>query len=112
MQQMKMEKLTADARAARDLAVAAAQASDDGGTCNLDCAYYTLAKGERAKAVMEALAAADLVTYCSTYMGRKRVFICPPAGGQANSRYVANQALVRYLRAQGWDNVFPYYQMD
>lgn len=104
------EKLTSDARLARELAVAAEIMTVDNGTANLDSTFLRLGKGERAEPVVKALRAAGLSASETRWIGRG-VMVHPPGAGQANKRHAANQALCDSLRGCGWP-VSPYYQMD
>lgn len=104
------DKLTADARTAKQVALIACQATDDGGTANLDATFFPLEKGQRAERVVAALAVAGLSAYQTRWFGRG-VMVQPPGEGQGNKRYASNQALFRSLTASGW-SVSPYYQMD
>lgn len=103
-------KLTADARTAKQVALIACQATDDGGTANLDATFFPIEKGQRSAGIVAALRAAGLQASEARWLGRG-VMVQPPGVGQGNKRYVSNQALYRSLAASGWP-VTPYYQMD
>ncbi len=103
-------KLTADARAARDAAIAAADASKDGGTCNLDACAFHLEKREPARQLVAALQAAGLSVYETKWLGRC-VMVSPPGDGQADKRAKSNEAFIKHMRAAGWA-LAGYYQID
>lgn len=107
---MDLIKLTTDAKAAREAAQAACDASEDGGTCNLDSTVLRLAKGQHAAPVIKALAAGGLSATTTQWLGRG-LMMAPPGCGQAGKRHASNEALYKSLSAAGW-NVSPYYQMD
>lgn len=107
---MDYAKLTADARAARDVAQAVADASDDGGTCNLDACAFHVARGERTKPLASALQAAGLSVWETKWLGRC-VMVSPPGGGQGNKRARSNEAFIKHMRAAGWEPT-GYYQID
>lgn len=104
------DKLAADARTAKQVALIACQASDDGGSANLDATFYPLEKGQRSARVVAAFRAAGLQASETRWIGRG-VMVQPPGTGQGNKRYASNQALHRSLSASGW-SVVPYCQMD
>lgn len=103
-------KLSADARAARTKAEAAAEAAADDGSANLDALFFPLNSGERAGPIVSAFTSAGLSASQCRWIGRG-VMVTPPGCGQAGKRYASNQALYTELKAAGWP-VLPYYQMD
>lgn len=105
-----LSKLTADALTARAAAVAACNASDDGGSANLDATFFPLEKGQKAQPVADAFKRAGLSASEARWLGRG-VMVQPPGTGQGNKRHASNQALHRSLSAAGWP-VVPYHQMD
>lgn len=107
---MNLERLTIDARVAKELALTAAALSEDGGSCNLDGTFLMLEKGQRSGPVVAALNAAGLAASATRWLGRG-VMVSPPGAGQANKRYASNQALFKQMDAAGW-RVVPYCQMD
>ena len=107
---MDLDKLTQDAKVARVLAQAACDSVDDKGTSNLDATFFSLSRGQRAGAVVSALAAGGLSAFETRWRGRG-VMVSPPGDGQGNKRYASNQALYKSLSRSGWP-VSPYYQMD
>ncbi len=103
-------KLTADAKVARQAAVAACAAATDGGSANLDATFFCLPKGVRSATVVSAFHAAGLGASACRWIGRG-VMVSPPGDGQAGKRYASNEALLASLRGAGWE-VLGYYQMD
>ena len=107
---MDFDKLTRDACQASRMAHIAAAATDDGGTCNQDAAFFPMQKGQRSAPCIEALRKAGLSAYASRWIGRG-IMVYPPAAGQANKRAAANEAFTKSMSDSGW-NVLPYYQTD
>lgn len=107
---MNLTQLCADAKAAKFVAEIACQATDDGGTCNLDAVFFPLGKGVKAGPVVRAFREAGLSAGQTRWLGRG-VMVSPPGTGQANKRYAANKALHQSLTASGWP-VIAYHQMD
>lgn len=107
---MDLKKLSVDCRAARQAALKASEHTDDEGTCNLDATVLRLEKGARSRAIVAAIEAAGLSARETQWIGRG-IMIQPPGDGQANRRYVANEALYKALHEAGW-SVTLYYQMD
>lgn len=107
---MDFEKLTRDAKVARIKAEAAAATTDDGGTCNLDAAFFALPKYDRGSKLVSALASAGLSAGVTRWIGRG-VMVSPPGMGVANKRQASNEAFIKHMRECGYD-VCGYYQMD
>lgn len=105
-----LEQLKSDCRQARALALAACEAAEDGGSCNLDATFLQLEKGERSQPIVKAMLSAGLRGSTTKWIGRG-ILISPPGSGQAGKRYASNEALYASLNAAGWP-VLAYYQMD
>lgn len=107
---MDFEKLTRDAKVARIKAEAAAAATDDGGTCNLDAAFFPLPKYDRGSKLVFALASAGLAAGVTRWLGRG-VMVSPPGPGMANKRNASNEVFIKHMWECGYD-VCGYYQID
>ncbi|ARP86272.1 hypothetical protein [Bordetella genomosp. 9] len=107
---MDFQKLTQDAKVARVKAEAASVAIEDGGTCNLDAAFFPLKRYESGTKLVDALRAAGLSAGVSRWLGRG-VMVSPPGYGQADKRATANKTFIDHMRSCGY-NVIGYYQMD
>jgi hypothetical protein len=91
-------KLTADVKAALLAGEAAANAVEDGGSCNLDGVILQF-KGLPERLVVEALANAGVRTSKSQFtLYGTGYMINPLTGGQADKRYQACKAIEQHLR--------------
>lgn len=107
---MDFKKLIRDLAEANAEAKAAADASDDGGTANLDAVFLRLPRQHEIK-VLQAIKDAGL--YCR---GRRQwigqgYMITPTSCGQADKRAKAVTVMCGELTSRGWD-VIAYRQMD
>ena len=95
-------------------AIAAAQiasdASDDGGSCNLDSTVIRLAPGKHAGPLVQQLTAAGLFASKSRWLGNG-VMVFNSGGGQANKRMRWHEAFQQSLREAGI-KITPFCQMD
>jgi hypothetical protein len=99
---MDWNKLVIDLKESNELAKAAADSVDDGGTCNLDSVFLRIPR-RREEKVLQAIKDAGL--YCRAK--RKWIgtgyMITPISGGQANKRSKAVEVMKKELNDRGWD---------
>lgn len=106
-----LAKLTTDLIEAQRLALKAANASDDGGTCNMDGMYLRMARVKEDKAEA-AINAAGLRGHKMrhSWFG-VGYLINPNVPGQGNKRMYGAEAMTNYMRRAGYD-VSDWSQMD
>lgn len=105
----KYAKLAEDLRKAAAVGYAAAELSDDGGTCNFDAATIRLSGWIQAK-VEQAAREAGVRCFVWNLWGSKS-FVFPIASGQGNARTAGAEAMSDHLKKAGYDAGM-YYQMD
>lgn len=81
----------------------------DGGSANLDAVFLKL-KGFREKQTVDAIHAAGLSGFKTTWVIGDGFLIDPPAVGQGNKRARAQEAMVKSLEA--FCPAFSYYRLD
>lgn len=106
----KYAKLAEDLKSAACEAVKVAQATEDGGTCNMDSVCIKLPGWCRAK-VEQAAKTADVGCFVWNLWGIKQYVFPVRVGAQANARTAAAEAMRDSLRASGYDAEM-YYQTD
>jgi len=106
-----LPKLTADLAESQRLALMAAKASDDGGTCNMDGLFLRLPNVLEG-AALAAIRAAGLSGHKMkhTYYGIGYL-ISPRVPGQGNKRDRAASAMCKYMAVAGYD-LSHWQQMD
>lgn len=97
-------------KAAAASGTAAAMASDDGGTCNMDAVCLSLPGWQRKK-IEQAAKAAGVGCFEWNLWGCKRFVFPIRVGAQGNARTAAAEAARDSLKAAGYD-AGVYYQMD
>ena len=106
----KYAQLAKDLREAAAAGLAAAQLSDDGGTCNFDAATIKLKGWHQAK-VEQAAKEAGVRCFEWNLWGSKS-YVFPLGGcGQGNARTEAAETMSRHLKSAGYD-AGVYYSMD
>lgn len=105
----KYAKLAEDLRKAAAVGRAAAELSDDGGTCNFDAASLHLDGWIRAK-VEQAAREAGVGCFVWNLWGSKS-YVFPIASGQGNARTAGAEAMSKHLKSAGYA-ASVYYQMD
>ena len=105
----KYAKLAEDLRKAAAVGRAAADLSDDGGTCNFDAASLRLDGWIRAK-VEQAAREAGVGCFVWNLWGSKS-YVFPIACGQGNARTAGAEAMSEHLKNAGYA-ASVYYQMD
>ena len=105
----KYAKLAEDLRKAAAVGRAAAERSDDGGTCNFDAATIRLSGWIQAK-VEQAAREAGIRCFVWNLWGSKS-FVFPINCGQGNARTAGAEAMSEYLKNAGYEAGM-YYQMD
>lgn len=105
----KYAKLSVDLRKAAAVGHAAAELSDDGGTCNFDAATIRLKGWNQAK-VEQAAREAGVRCFVWNLWGSKS-FVFPIGCGQGNARTAGAEAMSKHLESAGYDAGM-YYQMD
>lgn len=105
----KYAKLAEDLRKAAAVGRAAADLSDDGGTCNFDAATIRLKGWNRAK-VEQAAREAGVRCFEWNLWGSKS-YVFPIECGQGNARTAGAEAMSKALESAGYDAGM-YYQMD
>ena len=106
----KYAKLRDDLKAALTAALEAADAVDDGGTCNLDAAALFLPRWNQ-KLVEQAAKEAGTRCFAWSLFGGKRFVFNTPNVGQARKNEEAAEAMTKVLKNLGYD-AFCYQQMD
>lgn len=98
----KYAQLRDDLKAAAELALKVAKATDDGGTCNMDAAKLYL-PGWNRKKVEQAAKAAGVGCFLWNLWGSKS-YVFPVYGtGQGNARTEAAEAMRESLSGMGYD---------
>lgn len=105
----KYAKLAEDLRKAAAVGRAAAELSDDDGTCNFDAATIRLSGWTQAK-VEQAAREAGVQCFVWNLWGSKS-FVFPINCGQGNARTAGAEAMSEHLKKAGYDAGM-YYQMD
>lgn len=105
----KYAKLAEDLRKAAAAGYAAAERSDDGGSCNFDAASIRLNGWIRAK-VEQAAREAGVGCFVWNLWGSKS-YVFPLRCGQGNARTAGAEAMSKHLKAAGYEASM-YYQMD
>lgn len=105
----KYAQLAEDLRKAAAVGRAAAELSDDGGTCNFDAASVRLDGWIRAK-VEQAAREAGVGCFVWNLWGSKS-YVFPIQSGQGNARTAGAEAMSNHLKNAGYA-ASVYYQMD
>lgn len=106
----KYEKLTSNLSLAIEKATEVAAVTDDNGTCNFDSCVLLLPRWNE-KETLNAIKAAGVRGFKSSFLGKQCYFIVNPVSAQGNRNTVQAEKIANIMSQLGYE-AYCYMQMD